>query len=867
MSRQNISRYLTLLFSCIFLTLPAAPLVSYATVEASPRSKEIIEAIQQPRIEPRRIIQQAQQDWDKYKITGNPENLSDSILRITTLLQRWDKDRSLVINQNDDPHAGYSAFEIMLDDFFVWERLLSWFHSVNQSNAVTEELRSKVASFVETTIRPMERGPNNRSFHFALAAIRAAELFPNAKNAELLKSYAEAVWDDWYRLGDTYEPGYVAHHFPQIIELGVVLGKIDELRSGRAKAAWNRFANHVAPSGRVIQPGDGGERDQEAYERGLILAAKVTGDPGLAWVALRNHRLSNRGKRTLSEVEKIRDELIEHGVEIQKPDIFSGVQYLFKKTHPVADRIILNASRDIGSPYMALYLNDRTNVTFHGHEDNRGEIFHYEANDALLLRREGWSKWPGHANTLVVVDAKDEFPHYLTRGLTPDHWYTARSNLSILRDYVESPRWQHAPEPTFQGMHAFRQRDNPDLGYAWTNPDALEGLIESVKLDYVIIRWANFSERPHEVFDSHYLTDLDFTPGMAWYREYRSVAPSAKTFEVTIRNLRISGMDNTRVLWSMCSLPESLELHYYPAGAGRDAKPAVMRGDALKDWIKLLDYNQIHLRCPPGRIDLVIPVESDLIHFSKDQWIELDYKLDKEARSWLRPPLRILVNGLNPRSMYPDRQQGGSLNEAVTQMRTNDLYSRSHYESIWTAQSEWLRHAVLTGEGVLIVLDEFRPGEDAVGLAGGPVWHLADTPTQGMHWFSAPSFSSKEHHLMVYFHPQRGNEYGTRFLPKLWRTHHGHGVFARRIFTAGKPAFFLSVFVPHMASTPAEQVSGRLHFHGGLDSARDSELGIRTQLSDDGNSEVIISGNDPLLHGKKITIKIDPNGNWSVSRQ
>lgn len=835
--------------------------------ELSPRADAIVEVIQQPRIEPRRIIQDAQRDWSAYTTTGNQDLRDDSILRVQTLLKRWEADRESAQAVDDDPHAGTSAFAVMRDDFFVWEGLLAWFQAVQQSEWVPDALSEQVKSFVEATIRPMERGPNNRSFHFALAAVRSAELFPEADAAPTWQRYAEAVWDDWYRLGDSYEPGYVAHHFPQIIELGLALEKTDALRSERARAAWARFANHVAPSGRVVQPGDGGERDQEAYERGLLLAAQVTEDPELAWVALANHRIDSRRARSATALEAVRLQLEEDGITPEMPEAFSGVQHLFETTHPSADRLILNASREPGSPYMAMYLNDRTNTTFHGHEDNRGDIFHYEVDDALLLRREGWSKWVGHANTLVVTDDVDEFPHYLTKGLATDHWYSARSNLTIVRDYLESDRWEYALEPTFQGMHAFRERERPELGFSWTNPDALEGQVNNAKLDHVIIRWANFPEREHEVFNSHYLTDLDFAPGMAWYREHRSVAPSTETYVVTLRDLRISGMDDRRSLWSMAALPEGLELHHYHAGAGSDAEPEVFSGDGLANWIEVIDDGSVRLQCPPGRVDLVVPVKGDAIDFTTDQWIELDYKLDASARGWLRPPLRILPNGLNPRSMYPDRQQGGVLVDATTEAEEQDRYGRAHYKSIWTAQSEWLRHTLLTEEGILVVLDEFLPGADAVGLAGGPVWHLADAPAQGMHWFSAPAFSTREQRLMVYFHPQRGNEYGSRFLPKLWRTHHGYGVFARRTFQPGEPVFFLSVLVPHSPQTRAEAVSGRLHIHGGLDSARDPKTGIQTHLSDCGTAEVILSGTDPRFRGNRLHLRLNASGEWSVSRR
>ena len=136
--------------------------------------------------------------------------------------------------------------------FFAREKFFDSIRILKENKLMDAELRQLSESLVSQMSFCEERGPNNRAANYAMGALAAARLFPKHKDAKLWKAYAEAVWNDWYEPGDSYEPAYVAHNIPRLIALGVKLGKQKELKGDKLKQVYYKFRNHVSSSICVI---------------------------------------------------------------------------------------------------------------------------------------------------------------------------------------------------------------------------------------------------------------------------------------------------------------------------------------------------------------------------------------------------------------------------------------------------------------------------------------------------------------------------------------------------------------------------------------------------------------------------------------
>ena len=132
--------------------------------------------------------------------------------------------------------------------FFAREKFFDSIRILKENKLMDAELRQLSESLVSQMSFCEERGPNNRAANYAMGALAAARLFPKHKDAKLWKAYAEAVWNDWYEPGDSYEPAYVAHNIPRLIALGVKLGKQKELKGDKLKQVYYKFRNHVSSS-------------------------------------------------------------------------------------------------------------------------------------------------------------------------------------------------------------------------------------------------------------------------------------------------------------------------------------------------------------------------------------------------------------------------------------------------------------------------------------------------------------------------------------------------------------------------------------------------------------------------------------------
>ncbi|MFA5687623.1 MAG: hypothetical protein WC959_00490 [Kiritimatiellales bacterium] len=767
-------------------------------------------------------------------------------------------------------HTTKSVTATMAGCFFSQARIMTLYDALRQDGRVTPELSQRIQQVAETYFFPAERGPNNRPLHFAIAQAYAKTLFPQSERAGNWAEYAEAVWMDFYGPGDNYEPGYVAHWFPQILQLGGILGKEEKLKGGKMRAMLYRLRDHVSPSGLVVAPGDG--HGQEAYVDGLIAAVECTGDPTLLWAAEKTLLAGTAGYARDHKGERVPEnqqrEVLESrlgafyraGITAEMPGVSSAVSLLYPATYKIPDRLILNPARTAGNPYAALYLNDRQNTTFHGHEDNRVEVYHYEVDGILYLSRSHWSKWPGQANTFVVSDSTLEFPYNQTGGMASDYWYRMSSNLRLMLDYQDSADWQS--ETPGRRFHETRR----NLGYSHTNPDGLEGKCDNLKLNTVAIQLVNFPRAEIEKESDHYLRGLSFDRGgVAWYRDYRKIAPSDGPYELFLSKLFVAGKSGEKIIERFDRISENLKVCYYPPGS-KNQEPQILNNDQLLSIVNDPQTGERVLKviCPPGRIDLVLDTGGLTVDLNKEyQRLGCLINYQSDVSEFLRAPVKFAVNGFAPRSMYADNQQGGLLTGFSVEENENGCFGSASYEGVWTYDSSWTRQTLLRPEGILIVVDRFIPGKTADGMIGGPVWQLFSPPGSGLHWFDAAQDFVSGRRLMVYFDYKRGTQYGVQLQPKLWGMN-DYAVSSRRKFTAGKEEVFVTVLVPHAADSTGIDVCGKPHYMG-VETGRAAGYGITAGVLENGDVSVQWKPKKGLeTAGKEFTALISPAGAWQV---
>lgn len=191
-----------------------------------------------------------------------------------------------------------------------------------------------------------------------------------------------------------------------------------------------------------------------------------------------------------------------------------------------------------------------------------------------------------------------------------------------------------------------------------------------------------------------------------------------------------------------------------------------------------------------------------------------------------------------------------------------DSFGQFAFDNYYGPGSRWIRRAVLTREGYLVVADEFVGGK-ALGedYQAGPVWHLAideaaqkqigDSPApamQGKNWFHSPAFAhawwqKEEIRILLLVHNDGNLEFGTIRQRNSQDTDPNLTCFASRPIKAGKTERFLSVLMPY-AKSPG--------------TARTPIVPITTRVSDAGSCNV-------RIHGAVIRIQAD--GSWSVERE
>lgn len=183
---------------------------------------------------------------------------------------------------------------------------------------------------------------------------------------------------------------------------------------------------------------------------------------------------------------------------------------------------------------------------------------------------------------------------------------------------------------------------------------------------------------------------------------------------------------------------------------------------------------------------------------------------------------------------------------------SGDAYGQFGFADYFGPDSQWIRKAVLTAEGYLIVADEYQVGQ-ALGrdYHAGPVWHLARVEgrkpgRQEENWFVAPAFAQawwqkEKMSVAVYIHDHRQMVYGTVNQNCSQDLDLNTTAYAYRLIESGKTERFLSVLIPHKLSTPSGEVV----------------RGVKTSISKKGKYSAFIGG---------LNIEMNRNGNWSVNR-
>lgn len=184
---------------------------------------------------------------------------------------------------------------------------------------------------------------------------------------------------------------------------------------------------------------------------------------------------------------------------------------------------------------------------------------------------------------------------------------------------------------------------------------------------------------------------------------------------------------------------------------------------------------------------------------------------------------------------------------------SGDSYGQFGFAEYFGPESRWLRKAVLTKEGYLVVADEYHVGQSlGQSYNAGPVWHLArvkgrELGRQEQNWFSAPAFAQAwwqqdQIGVTLYIHDHQEMVFGTINQSCSQDLDLNTTTYAYRPIKAGRTERFLSLLIPHNLSTSADSIVG----------------GVKSWIRNKkGKYGVSIGGVMVEMYGKD---------NWSVSR-
>ena len=713
-----------------------------------------------------------------------------------------------------------------------------------------------------------ERGPNNRAANYAIGALEAVNAFPNHPKAKLWKDYAEAVWNDWYGPGDSYEPSYVSHNISRLIQLGLRLGKTEELTSEKLKQTYFRYRDHISPSGLAVTPGDGEPYDQKSYVEALKEIAGVFPDETIIW-ALKMAYLGGSmatGRRTESDFGKDFPQFAK--LKATPPNVGAAIQYLYPATYKQPDRMILAPSRQPNVPYAAFWIQDDCNYLYHGGiGDTRGDLYHNEVDNVLLIADRGRYDAPAWNNLFIVCEPDGEFPFNQTNGTQANRWYKGSANLRVSRAFL--PNNNYLDVLGAESQRGLRCKESP-YGYFFGNPDALSGNNDLIDLKEVRIEFALLPKAGEKSVGKVF-------PGRTWWGGYesRNNCPSDVPVEVMLSNLIISGPLGEKTLIPLDKVAENIEFSFIAPDAKQKFKEEpIKEGDLQVVTDPETGKKVIKLTTRYGRTVLKVKLNEKFNLTTQYSRIELSYKYVTPISGWTRVPIQLGINGSAlQNSLKLDQQQGGVITGSAAYNRNNDCYGEVSYSAIWTSDSKWNRKTLLTEEGVLLVMDEFLPGSKADGKVAGPVWHLPSSPQTGkidgstINWYDASilhnpettraftnKFNEASKNLFVAFKAPNGSESGVQYQPKHWETN-DYAVFSNCKLEINKPTCWLSVLVPHDANLSAKEFA-------------DSKSGNGLKITEKGLGEYTIELklNNSKWNHQPLIINFNKNGEWKITR-
>ena len=182
--------------------------------------------------------------------------------------------------------------------------------------------------------------------------------------------------------------------------------------------------------------------------------------------------------------------------------------------------------------------------------------------------------------------------------------------------------------------------------------------------------------------------------------------------------------------------------------------------------------------------------------------------------------LLLVMHKRNPFPLHPDKAENGDfirkgsieLIPGLVVAENNgagDSYGQFGWKNYYGTGSKWIRRAVLTREGCLIVADEYTPARTmGSSYNAGPVWHLAleDGQKHGVqkeHWFDAPAFDhawwqDSEWRILLVHHREDNLVVGSTKLTTSQDLDPNVTTYAYKPVEGGVTTRFLSVFVPHL---------------------------------------------------------------------
>lgn len=706
--------------------------------------------------------------------------------------------------------------------FFAREKFFDSLRMLKERNMMDTELNRLSESLVDRISFCEERGPNNRAANYAMGALAAARLFPKHKDAKLWKAYAEAVWNDWYEPGDSYEPAYVAHNIPRLIALGIKLGKQKELKGNKLKQVYYKFRNHVSSSGLVCSTGDGEPYDQESYVKAFAAIMEVCPDPTILWALKKTYLAGNMKSGRLSE-EAFKKAYPQYaGMETKVPEMQASVQCLFPATYQSKDRLILAPSRKVGAPFVQFWIQDDCNVLYHGGiSDTRGDLIHYEVGGTMIIADRGRYEWPAWNNTLLVSEPDAQYPFRQTTGVYSGRWYNSSANMRVTRGYMPSERYTINSQKSTDVHYALTDQKAP-YGYMWGNPEAVAGNNDLINLREIRLEFALLPVEGEESVGKVF-------PGRTWFGGYekRNVCPSDVPVDIYISNLFIAGDKGEKVMVPFDKLTDKISFGFIAPDKTQQFPETEL---AKEDYAIVTDSETgkqvLRIRTKYGRTVLRIQMNEQINVNDDYSRIGLSYKYVTPIKGWTRVPILIAFNDNDMKhNLRLDRQQGGILTDAKAENKAEDSYGSVSYKEIWTHDSSWKRSSILTKEGFLIVLDEFRPGKAADKLVAGPVWHVPSAPHCGnsdgptADWFDASLLHYPAHaraftdkygegnkNLFIAFDAPAGYENGIQYQPKHWKND-DYAIYSKCALEAGKAIRWLSVLIPHSANMDAIKLS------------------------------------------------------------